>query len=196
MSALVVGDQTAALGDSVDVEDAQAAHDLPAHEHAVPIADWHRVGWAAELVGDGGAIGDEKVVIRHCGSSDALVRYSVGGFRASRLFDSGEDVDGRAVVGGGVDGGICGDVDLTVARGEQGLGFVVERVARLPGLPVVGAGVQPSFEVGAEQGGPRSGQLMNSSAGAPVTALNVLAPSVLRSSPWRAVARISSGGIR
>lgn len=69
MSALVVGNQAAAVSDCVDVEDAQAAHDLPAHEHAVPIADWHRVGWAAELVGDGGAVGDEMVVIRHYGSS-------------------------------------------------------------------------------------------------------------------------------
>lgn len=34
------------------------------------------------------------------------------------LFDSGEDVHRGTVVGGGVDRGICGDVDLTVAIGE------------------------------------------------------------------------------
>lgn len=44
-------------------------------------------------------------------------------FSDGLLFDRGEDVRRGTVVGGGVDRGVCGDVDVAVASGEKGLRF-------------------------------------------------------------------------
>lgn len=58
-----------------------------------------------------GRVGNRSAVLETPHGFDGILRSGV-------LFDSGEDVDGGAVVGRGVDGGIGGDIDLAVAGGE------------------------------------------------------------------------------